>query len=232
MWYISGPRLAQRAARHAWEGTGEETVADAYARAGDEKFPLDVQDFLKLLRRKFGTLVRAWRFALDLKSEGELEFCDFVAAVRHMGAGHNARSLWFNLDLDQSGTLSLYDLDPVAAHALDKFRYVCTSRYGSIRAAFAEWLDLNKSGIIDLDEFIECMGKVGYEASVSQELFGFLRSRPGSNVVKSKDLDFLQTWENAKQEKKEKAGEWAKSKTDRFFSHTEAVTNKDSKWVC
>lgn len=206
MWYISGPNLAQRAARHAWVGTGEEAVADAYARAGDEKYPLDVQDFLKLLPRKYGTLVRAWRFALDTDSGSELEFCEFVAAVRQMGAGQNARSLLFNLDVDQSGTLSLYDLDPIAAHALDKFRYLCTSRFGSIQAAFAGFLDLNKSGMIDLDEFVECMEGLGYEASVAQELFGFLRPRPGSRLLKSIDLEFLQKWEDAKQEKKEKAG--------------------------
>ena len=173
--------------------------------AGDEKYPLDVQDFLKLLRRKYGTLVRAWRFALDTDSGSELEFCEFVAAVRQMGAGQNARSLWFNLDVDQSGTLSLYDLDPIAAHALDKFRYLCTSRFGSIQAAFAGFLDLNKSGMIDLDEFVECMEGLGYEASVAQELFGFLRPRPGSRLLKSIDLEFLQKWEDAKQEKKEKA---------------------------
>lgn len=103
MWYSTGPKLAQRAARHAWVGTGDEALPESYARAGDERYPLDVQDFLKLLRRKFGTLVRAWRVALDKDNGSELEFCEFVAAVRHMGAGHNARSLWFNLDVDQSG---------------------------------------------------------------------------------------------------------------------------------
>lgn len=206
MWYITGPKLAQRAARHAWVGTGSEAVADAYGRAGDERYPLDVQDFLKLLRRKYGTLVRAWRVALDKDSGSELEFCEFVAAVRQMGAGQNARSLWFNLDVDQSGTLSLYDLDPIAAHALDKFRYLCTSQYGTIQNAFANILDLSKSGMIEIDEFIECMGGMGYDAAAAQELFGFLRPRPGARTLKSIDLDFLQKWENAKQEKKEKAG--------------------------
>lgn len=188
------------------EGCSSCLDADAYGRAGDERYPLDVQDFLKLLRRKFGTLVRAWRVALDKDSGSELDFCEFVAAVRQMGAGQNARSLWFNLDVDQSGTLSLYDLDPIAAHALDKFRYLCTSQYGSIQNAFANVLDLNKSGMIDIDEFIECTGEMGYDAAAAQELFGFLRPRPGARVLKSIDLDFLQKWENAKQEKKEKAG--------------------------
>lgn len=206
MWYITGPKLAQRAARHAWVGTGSDQQAEAYGRAGDERYPLDVQDFMKLLRRNYGTLVRAWRVALDKDSGSELEFCEFVAAVRQMGAGQNARSLWFNLDVDQSGTLSLYDLDPTAAHALDKFRYLCTSQYGSIQNAFANVLDLNKSGMIDIDEFIECMEEMGYDAAAAQELFGFLRPRPGARLLKSTDLDFLQKWENAKQEKKEKAG--------------------------
>ena len=146
MWYITGPKLAQRAARHAWQGDGkEEKISDAYARAGDERYPLDVQDFLKLLRRKCGSVVRAWRTALDKDGGSELEFCEFVSAVRQMGSGigQNARSLWFNLDVDQSGTLSLYDLDPTAAHALDKFRYLCTSRVLPLKA----FLELAKARI-------------------------------------------------------------------------------------
>eukprot|EP00439_Symbiodinium_sp_Y106_P044356 s4081_g5.t1 len=210
MWYITGPKLAQRAARHAWQGDGkEEKISDAYARAGDQRYPLDVQDFLKLLRRKCGSVVRAWRVALDKDGGSELEFCEFVSAVRQMGSGsgQNARSLWFNLDVDQSGTLSLYDLDPIAAHALDKFRYLCTSRYGSINAAFEQLLDTSKSGVVTLENFIEAVrDPFGYEPAVAEELFNWLRSRPGTLFLRKSDLHFLQKWEDAKRDKKEKAG--------------------------
>jgi len=210
MWYITGPKLAQRAARHAWQGDGkEEKISDAYARAGDQRYPLDVQDFLKLLRRKCGSVVRAWRVALDKDGGSELEFCEFVRAVRQMGSGsgQNARSLWFNLDVDQSGTLSLYDLDPIAAHALDKFRYLCTSRYGSINAAFEQLLDTSKSGVVTLENFIEAVrDPFGYEPAVAEELFNWLRSRPGTLFLRKSDLHFLQKWEDAKRDKKEKAG--------------------------
>ncbi|CAE7467508.1 DES [Symbiodinium microadriaticum] len=209
MWYITGPKLAQRAARHAWQGDGkEEKISDAYARAGDQRYPLDVQDFLKLLRRKCGSVVRAWRVALDKDGGSELEFCEFVSAVRQMGSGsgQNARSLWFNLDVDQSGTLSLYDLDPIAAHALDKFRYLCTSRYGSINAAFEQLLDTSRSGVVTLENFIEAVRDLGYEPAVAEELFNWLRSRPGTLFLRKSDLHFLQKWEDAKRDKKEKAG--------------------------
>ncbi|CAE7180467.1 unnamed protein product [Symbiodinium pilosum] len=209
MWYITGPKLAQRAARHAWQGDGkEEKISDAYARAGDERYPLDVQDFLKLLRRKCGSVVRAWRTALDKDGGSELEFCEFVSAVRQMGSGigQNARSLWFNLDVDQSGTLSLYDLDPTAAHALDKFRYLCTSRYGSINAAFEQLLDVKRSGVVTLQGFIDAVKELGYEPAVAEELFNWLRSRPGTLGLRKGDLEFLQKWENSKRDKKQKAG--------------------------
>ena len=118
-----------------------------------------------------------------------------MAAVRHMGAAQNARSLWFNLDVDQSGTLSLYDLDPLAAHALDRFRYLCTSRYGSMAKAFKGLLDVNGSGVLEMEEFLVAMATVGYEAAEARELFGFLQPRPGAMVLKPVDLEFLQCWE-------------------------------------
>lgn len=83
----------------------------------------------------------------------------------------------------------------MAAHALDRFRYLCTSGYGSMQKAFKGLLDVNGSGVIEMEEFVVAMGTVGYGAPEAKELFGFLQPRPGAQVLKPVDLEFLQCWE-------------------------------------
>eukprot|EP00440_Ansanella_granifera_P032694 gb/GFBE01035469.1/.p1 GENE.gb/GFBE01035469.1/~~gb/GFBE01035469.1/.p1 ORF type:complete len:574 (+),score=102.45 gb/GFBE01035469.1/:1-1722(+) len=210
MWYTSGPKLAQRAARNAVHGgiRKEENApsTDAYARAGDEDRPKDVQDFLKTLRMKFGSVTRGWRVALDRDGSGYLEFREFIEAMRDMGCGENGRSLWFNLDIAQSGRISLYQLDELAAHALDRFRFACTSKFGSIQAAFDELFDEASSGVVFQDDFVAKSSRLGYGAKEAEELFHFLHLRPGATTLTMQDLKFLQNWEWTKKEEKEKKG--------------------------
>jgi len=209
MWYVKGPKLAERAAHNALYGVprSEEEIkapsTESYARARDAPRPKDVQEFLKTLRMKFGSVTRGWRMVLDVEGIGKLDFCSFVGALRDMGCGHNARSLWFNLDMKQFGTISLYDLDPVAAHALDKFRYKCTSTYGTMEAAFGK-MDEERSGMISLSIFSKFIGVVfGYEKKEAEELFRFLARNRGACGLTLHDVAFLQTWEDTKKKAKE-----------------------------
>ena len=59
---------------------------------------------------------------------------------------------------------------------------------------------------MNLDGFIDAVRQLGYEPAVAEELFNWLRARPGTLFLRKSDLDFLQKWEDSKREKKEKAG--------------------------
>lgn len=78
MWYAIGPKLAEKAAHRAAEN-------NAGTSTGISKAPKDVQEFLQLLCRQYGTIARAWRMALDTDSIGEVSFRQFMGYLRKHG---------------------------------------------------------------------------------------------------------------------------------------------------
>eukprot|EP00933_Yihiella_yeosuensis_P065193 TRINITY_DN6889_c0_g1_i1.p1 TRINITY_DN6889_c0_g1~~TRINITY_DN6889_c0_g1_i1.p1 ORF type:complete len:548 (-),score=72.74 TRINITY_DN6889_c0_g1_i1:284-1744(-) len=147
---------------------------------------------------------------MDAGKTGQLAFRDFVGALERMGVNGdntgNLKSLYYNIDPQQSGFITLYDLDPEAADALDKFRYRCTSKYGSIENAWNTGLQQDCiAPSLGLHDFADgCAACLGYRKRESSDLFYHLLARPGATRVSLKDLDMLQCWEYAKKHLKEK----------------------------
>lgn len=157
-------------------------------------------EFLEILTRKYGTLCRAWRVALDVDENGLIDAREFSAAMGRVGYQGNIRSLWHNLDQDQSGTISLSEIDAEAAEALEKFRAKCVTQFGSVTTAWEKCLDVDHSGALTLPELIESSKQLGYkdEDEVSR-LFDYLTTTPGAFAVPAHDVLFLQKWEDRKQ---------------------------------
>jgi len=157
-------------------------------------------DFLDLLNRKYGSVIRAWRVALDTDDSGLLDAREFAKAMGIIGFVGNARSLWFNLDDDQSGYISLAELDPVAALVLEKFRAQCTLHFGSVDAAWEQCLDKDHSGALTLPELEVAASELGY-TSVEEvhNLFNLLRLEPAAFRIMKHEVTFLQRWEERKQ---------------------------------
>lgn len=209
MWWLTGPELTKRAVKCAERGTAGETprerevcaqIANQSTSSNTLSFcdrPKDVQEFIKLLIRKFGSVTKAWR-VLDIHCSGALDFRGFVTSLHKIGCTGNIRSLWFNLDTNQTGHVTLYDLDPEAAEAWDKFRFRCTSTYGSIEHAWHRVLSKEGTPSLSVEDFKNRCCNLGYGASEAEQLFEFLLSSPGSATITLKDLQILQSWENSK----------------------------------
>lgn len=157
-------------------------------------------DFCEILTRKYGTLTRAWRLALDADESGLLDAREFAAAMDVIGYHGNVRSLWFNLDDDQSGFISLAEIDPAAARALEKFRVRCVKTFGSVTLAWTQCLDRDKSGFLTLPELEAASTQLGYDdMNEVSELFFLLRLDPAAFRVPAHEVLFLQLWEDRKQ---------------------------------
>lgn len=159
----------------------------------------DVDEFRQVLKRKFGSITRAWRIGLDADNSGLLDFMEFCAATKAIGYTGDLRTLWFNMDMDNSGNITLNELDPVASKALEKFRFLGTKRCGTIEGLWKQVLDQDNSGFVSFAEFSTHIHNLGYEDEDEiWDLFHLLLLKPGSTSLTLGDITFLQGWDDTK----------------------------------
>jgi len=197
MWWNVGPHLKRRMAHERGETGNREAGARRLTYFAGESAK---EDFFEILRRKYGTLTRAWRTALDSDASGLLDAREFCAAMDVIGFVGNARSLWYNLDDDQSGHISLSEIDAPAAQALEKFRARCTKHFGSMDLAWKQCLDKDHSGALTLPELEIASQELGYtDMQEVTYLFNLLRLSPAAFRIPKHEVMFLQQWEDRKQ---------------------------------
>merc|ERR1719191_699984 len=101
--------------------------------------------FRQLLERRFGSVVKAWRKALDSDGNGILSFGEFATACRTVGYLGNVKKLWADLDTDGGGSISLKELDPKAEEAILSFKELLLAKYGNLTVAWYYGLDINRN---------------------------------------------------------------------------------------
>merc|ERR1719359_780479 len=75
-----------------------------------------LEEFKRLLIRKYGSIAMAWKYALDLSGDGKLSFSEFCHACRNNDYQGNLRDLWKILtgkdgSDEAEGVVRLRDLD-------------------------------------------------------------------------------------------------------------------------
>mmetsp|Transcript_6319 Transcript_6319/g.15743 ORF Transcript_6319/g.15743 Transcript_6319/m.15743 type:complete len:249 (+) Transcript_6319:19-765(+) len=97
-------------------------------REEDEGLEADSVDELKrILVEMYGSVYTAWNEALDKDGSGQLSYPEFVAACREVGFSGSLKRVYQELDKDNSGVISINELDPTCAMDFAKGRcVVCT----------------------------------------------------------------------------------------------------------
>jgi len=147
-----------------------------------------VTDFKTMLCRQYGNLARAWRFALDTDGNQRLSFIEFCTAVRTLGYEGNLKKLWHALDSDGTGHITLEEIDERAANTLSEYKALLNKKYGNFLKAWKKGLDIDKSGRLELEEFIKCNEKMGWTGD-SKYLFLLLIPDAGRKYITMADLD-------------------------------------------
>jgi len=198
MWWNAGPHLRRNILIESGQHATRQRTPNSFFQANS-----DAEEFCKILISKFGSITRAWRNGLDADNNGYLDFVEFARAARMLGCSGHLRTLWYNLDVDDSGSITLNELDAPAAAALEKFRVRSTSKYGSIEALYTELLDQDGSKTVSFAEFADNIGEIGYTDNEEIfDIFNLLLVRPGGTYLILEDLMFLQQWEERKRKLK------------------------------
>jgi len=194
MWWNVGPHLKKRLMNER----KARLASSSDSKGGSDLAPKTLQGFLDILKHKFGTVVRAWRKAMDVDQSGTLTFREFSHALERVGYHGDFRSLWYQLDADMSGTISLHEMDPVNAQRLEKFRFMCIKQHGSMKGAWRRVMDVDNSGMCWLHEFQEACQNLGYsDADEIKTLFALL-DIDETQQLNFEKVNFLQCWEDEK----------------------------------
>ncbi|CAE7385032.1 unnamed protein product [Symbiodinium necroappetens] len=198
MWWNSGPHLRRRMLVESGMGDSYRMSQSFFSRCSA------VDEFKDVLVSKFGTLSRAWR-VLDIDGSGKMDMREFCQALNRMGYVGNIRTLWHLLDSTNAGSISLEELDPRAAAALEKFRVVSLQHHDSIEHMWKNIFDIERTNAVNLKLFIQGCHALGYEDEMeAEELFHQLLLKSAGQHLALEDLQFLQNWEETKRRKLER----------------------------
>jgi len=124
------------------------------------------QKFKDCLLRSYGNFVRAWREGLDRDHNHKLDYHEFSTAMKDVGYPGNPRELWEELDLNQNGFVSLWELDEPTAELLKAFVDLALAFSGTWRSFWTELLDIRGDDRVRLSEFRDACALIAFDGDV------------------------------------------------------------------
>jgi len=161
-----------------------------------EKRDLEYTDkFKDICKRKYTTLIHAWRWLLDYEGVGRIAFSTFCKTAKSIGFREPKR-LWAVLNTRKTSFLTLDEWDPVAFRNLFEFRGICYEQFGTMETAFKFGMDRTGSSTITMQELTRFCDDYDFSGDV-QVLFEALDMHKHRYITLD-ELDFLRKWEGEK----------------------------------
>merc|ERR1719473_689778 len=147
-----------------------------------------VPGLIHLLKVRYGGTVGGWTMGVDRIGTGRLSWMMFCKGCRNIGFIGNFRQVWNALDDDNSGTVSLMELDPPAAKALLEFRDMMVQKFAVVVEG---WDDLAGGlGHINKKDFVKKMKKYGFKQDPAK-LFEWLKIERCNHVLLQPDIGIV-----------------------------------------
>lgn len=167
MWYQTGPLIKHKLALPQYstmKGIADDVKPSPRRMTELKKIdplslePRTPEEMIKDLQRRFGSVLRAMRSVCDIR-DGRMTFREFCISYERLGYSREVRSVWFLLDKNLSGDVSMEQLDPEAFLLLKHFHDVLTQKYGSLWSGWRHCLDFNGRGVVPFPVFLQAMQK-------------------------------------------------------------------------
>jgi len=151
-----------------------------------------LEAFKKHLIERYGTMVCAWRTSLDDDGNGRLSFGELCEACRKESFEGNIKKLWKELDDDDSGLISLDELDPESEQAIRQFREFLLNKFGNLEAAWNKGFDTKTIHRVNKADFVERCAEIEYGTEGSNKtLFKMLLPKKGKAFLVVDDFETL-----------------------------------------
>jgi len=148
-------------------------------------------EFKNSLKRRYGTLIRAWRRALCQRDTMTLQRSQFFKSCAEMGWRKDVRGMWQKMDKDSNGCVTLEEFDYESAQVLARFSNFVMETFKSYQVAFSA-MDVDGNNHVPFDEFTAALRQYGFMHETS-ELFAALDLQNTGRLYEE-DLRFLEKW--------------------------------------
>lgn len=150
------------------------------------------QTFVNSMLFKYGHALKAWRIGIDRDSSGKANWKEFKLACDRIGFKGNVAGAWLVLDGNQTGYITIHDIDKAAAESLADFRRWAQNEFGGVMLAFKA-LDTDESGSLTFKEFKKSVKNYGFRGDVNVLFNSFNMDR--DEVIGRNEVAFLDEWE-------------------------------------
>lgn len=144
------------------------------------------------LKKRFGgSLVRAWRRMFANRETLSMQKPQFIKACAEVGWRKDVRAMWYLLDKDNNGSVTLEEFDYDSAQALARFAKFLFQNYKSVEKAF-RMLDVDGNLYVPREEFMAAAGRMGFEHTAATLFSAFDLDQAGK--IFEEDMKFLDRW--------------------------------------
>lgn len=153
---------------------------------------ISLANFRNFLTRKFKNPARAWH-ALDDDGNMNIGELEFRRACQRVGYRGNINAIWKQLDRDTSGSITLLELEPLAAAGLGKFKAWSNKVFppnGDTRKLFA-LLDDNNNGQLSFKELKHACKTHGFTDDHSLKVLYQMMDQDGLGFVTIDEMIFM-----------------------------------------
>eukprot|EP00439_Symbiodinium_sp_Y106_P086391 s2122_g32.t3 len=182
-------RRVARKEKARWLAVQEQRLRERRSKQRDPSETL--LEFKNMLKRKYGTLIRAWRRALCQRDTMTLQRSQFLKACSELGWRKDVRGMWQKMDRDSNGCVTLEEFDYESAQVLAHFSKFVTDSFRSYEVAFTV-LDADRNNYVPFEEFSTRLDQLGFKHSTA-DLFAALDLQNTGRLYQE-DFRFLEKW--------------------------------------
>lgn len=161
---------------------------------GRQKLKETLHSFEKILREKYGNLVRAWRRCLDPEDRGKVPLSKFASVLWKENFKGNVQHLFEYFDSDADEYATLEDIDMHSSEILFKFFTALSLKFDSMGQAFTA-AGPDRFGGLSKQAFRKLCEKTSFEED-PEELFQALCYAPTATLqfIYFDDFSWLYNW--------------------------------------